>query len=154
MKRVWAISSLSPAGPYTLSGCSRSRSANDFSIPGSPSQWSAWKCVMNTHSTSASPTERSSWRCVPSPQSNSSLSPPWRTSTAGSPRRALGTDPPVPAKNMDISMPATVAAHPIRSPPTRLAPGPFDPQGARWGLLAAAKLRCAVTPSATASLRP
>ncbi len=33
----------------------RSRSANDFNIPGSPSQWSAWKWVMNTLSMSASP---------------------------------------------------------------------------------------------------
>ena len=109
MKRVSAISCLSPAGPYTVSGCSRSRSAKDLSIPGSPNQWSAWKWVMNTHSTSASPTERSSWRCVPSPQSNSSRSPPRRTSTAGSPRRGLGTEPPVPAKNSERSMFATVA---------------------------------------------
>src|SRR5271166_152141 len=65
---------------------------------------------MNTASRSSSPTERSIWRCVPSPQSNSRRSPPRRTSTAGSPRRALGADPAVPRKNSDRSMLATVAA--------------------------------------------
>ncbi len=91
------------------SGCSRSRSAKDLSIPGSPSQWSAWKWVMNTQPTSASPTERINWRCVPSPQSNSSRSPPRRRRIAGSPRRGLGTEPPVPAKNRERSIGATVA---------------------------------------------
>ncbi len=108
--RISPISCFSPTGPYTVSGSLRSRSAKDLSMPGSPSQWSAWKCVMNTLSRSSSPTERSSWRCVPSPQSNSRRSPPRRMSTAGSPRRALGTEPAVPAKNSDRSMVATVAA--------------------------------------------
>ena len=40
--------------------------------------------------------------------------PPRRTSSAGSPRRALGTEPPVPAKNRDRSMPATVASDAVR----------------------------------------
>ncbi len=65
---------------------------------------------MKMLSRSSSPTERSSWRCVPSPQSNSSRSPPRRISIAGRPRRALGTEPAVPAKNSDRSMGATVAA--------------------------------------------
>ena len=45
-------------------------------MPGSPSQWSAWKWVMKTASRSGRPAERSSCRWVPSPQSNSSRSPP------------------------------------------------------------------------------
>src|SRR5690242_6225803 len=45
-----------------------------------------------------------SWRWVPSPQSNNQRSPPRRTSTAGRPRRAVGTLPAVPAKNTDRSM--------------------------------------------------
>src|SRR5437879_1508276 len=52
---------------------------------------------------STSPTERTSWRCVPSPQSNSTRSPPRMSSTAGRPRRALGTAPPVPRKNSERS---------------------------------------------------
>src|SRR4051794_24454563 len=59
---------------------------------------------MNTASTSGRPIERSSCCWVPSPQSNSSRSPPARSSSAGSPRRAVGTDPAVPAKNSDRSM--------------------------------------------------
>ena len=88
-----------------MSRCaSRSRSSKDFSIPGSPSQWSACRCVRNTHSTSGNPTVRISCLCVPSPQSKSHRSPPRRTSAAGSPRRAVGTLPAVPAKNTDRSM--------------------------------------------------
>ena len=51
-----------------------------------------------------SPTERSSCCWVPSPQSMRMLSPPARRRIAGSPRRAVGTDPAVPAKNTDRSM--------------------------------------------------
>src|SRR5687767_11720217 len=72
-------------------------------MPGSPNQWSRWKCVMKTASTSGSPVERSSWRWVPSPQSNSRRSPPARISVAGRPRRAVGTLPPVPAKKTERS---------------------------------------------------
>ena len=54
--RIAPISSSQPASARTrVSGCSRSRRANDFSIPGSPSQWSAWKWVMNTLSKSSEP---------------------------------------------------------------------------------------------------
>src|SRR3954468_24490228 len=49
------------------------------------------------------PIDRTSWRCVPSPQSNSRRSPPRRTSSAGSPRRAGGAAPAVPAKKTDRS---------------------------------------------------
>ena len=66
---------------------SRPRRLKVFSIPGSPSQWSAWKWVRKISSRSIRPIERTSWRWVPSPQSNSSRSPPRRTSVAGSPRR-------------------------------------------------------------------
>ena len=83
----------SPGGPWTASGRSRPRRSKVFSMPGRPSQWSAWKWVMKMSVRSASPTERSSWRCVPSPQSNRIRSPPRRTSSAGSPRRAVGTEP-------------------------------------------------------------
>src|SRR4051794_25714122 len=73
-------------------------------MPGSPSQWSAWWWVRNTACMSGRPTVRSNWRCVPSPQSNSSRSPPRRSSVAGRPRRAVGTEPAVPAKNSDRSI--------------------------------------------------
>src|SRR4051794_27844347 len=53
---------------------------------------------------SGRPTVRRSWRWVPSPQSNSRRSPPRRRSTAGMPRRAVGTEPAVPAKNSDRSI--------------------------------------------------
>src|SRR3954471_23497146 len=59
---------------------------------------------MKTSSNSTRPIERSSWRCVPSPQSKSRRSPPRRSSVAGSPRRAVGTEPAVPAKNSDRSI--------------------------------------------------
>src|SRR5215217_6833680 len=59
---------------------------------------------MNSSSSSTSPTERRSCRCVPSPQSNSSRSPPRRTSVAGRPRRALGAEPAVPMKSTSRSM--------------------------------------------------
>src|SRR4051812_26931165 len=59
---------------------------------------------MNTSWMSLSPMERTSWRCVPSPQSNRMRSPPRRTSSAGRPRRAVGAEPAVPAKNSDRSM--------------------------------------------------
>ena len=94
----------SPRGPWTVSGRSRCRSANVFSIPGSPSTWSAWKWVMNRSSSSISPTELISWRWVPSPQSISSRSPPRRMSVAGSPRRGLGDEPAVPRKRTSRSM--------------------------------------------------
>ena len=42
-------------------------------------------------------------RWVSSPQSNSSRSPPRRRIT-GSPRRAVGIEPPVPAKKIDKSI--------------------------------------------------
>src|SRR3954447_10813637 len=58
---------------------------------------------MKIASSSGSPTERSSCCWVPSPQSNSSLSPPARSRIAGSPRRAVGTEPAVPAKNKERS---------------------------------------------------
>ena len=61
---------------------------------------------MNTAPTSGRPTERSSCCWVPSPQSNRIRSPPARSSSAGSPRRAVGTDPAVPAKKSDTSMAA------------------------------------------------
>src|SRR4051794_15961013 len=53
---------------------------------------------------SASPTDLSSWRWVPSPQSKRMRSPPRRTSSAGSPRRAVGAEPAVPAKKSERSM--------------------------------------------------
>ena len=53
---------------------------------------------------SGSPTVRSSWRWVPSPQSKSRRSPPRRSSVAGRPRRAVGTEPAVPAKKSERSM--------------------------------------------------
>src|SRR5918995_306705 len=59
---------------------------------------------MKTASSSGRPIERSSCCWVPSPQSNSSRSPPARSSSAGSPRRAEGTEPAVPAKNSERSM--------------------------------------------------
>ena len=58
---------------------------------------------MKTASSSGRPTERSSCCWVPSPQSNRSRSPPARSSSAGSPRRAVGTEPAVPAKKTDRS---------------------------------------------------
>ena len=61
---------------------------------------------MKTSVRSVRPTDRSSWRCVPSPQSIRIRSAPRRTSTAGRPRRALGTEPAVPAKKTENSMPA------------------------------------------------
>src|SRR5919108_3758548 len=87
-----------------VSDRSRARRSNVLSMPSKPSQWSRWKCVMKIASSSASPTERSSCCCVPSPQSNSSRSPPARSSRAGSPRRAEGTDPAVPAKKSERSI--------------------------------------------------
>src|SRR3954454_8229182 len=59
---------------------------------------------MKIASSSGSPTERRSCCWVPSPQSNSSRSPPARSSIAGSPRRAVGTEPAVPAKKSERSM--------------------------------------------------
>src|SRR3954452_3992734 len=59
---------------------------------------------MKTSVISLSPTDRTSWRCVPSPQSTSRRSPPRRTSSAGSPRRAVGAEPAVPAKKSERSM--------------------------------------------------
>src|ERR1700730_14474065 len=88
---------------------------------------------MNTLSMSASPIERTSWRCVPSPQSNSSRSPPRLTSTAGSPRRALGTDPPVPTKNSERSMAATVAARGVSTQRPSPRVGPPDHFDLRQG---------------------
>src|SRR6059036_1080193 len=61
---------------------------------------------MNTSVMSLSPIERTSWRCVPSPQSKSTRSPPRRTSRAGRPRRAVGAEPAVPAKNSERSIAA------------------------------------------------
>src|SRR5438034_4620255 len=61
---------------------------------------------MKTSVMSLRPIERTSWRCVPSPQSNSTRSPPRRTSRAGSPRRAVGAEPAVPAKNSERSIAA------------------------------------------------
>ena len=71
------------AARRATSSRSRARRSNDFTIPTRPSQWSRWKWVMNTASSSGSPTERSSCCWVPSPQSNSSRSPPARSSVRG-----------------------------------------------------------------------
>src|SRR4051794_30701478 len=68
---------------------------------------------MNTSWMSLRPIERTSWRCVPSPQSKRMRSPPRRTSSAGRPRRAVGAEPAVPAKNRERSM--TVSLRPERS---------------------------------------
>src|SRR3954470_6559455 len=73
-------------------------------MPGRPSQWSAGRWLRYTASTPGRPTVRRSWRWVPSPQSNRSRSPPRRSRTAGRPRRAVGTDPAVPAKNSERSI--------------------------------------------------
>src|SRR3954454_177571 len=59
---------------------------------------------MKIASSSGSPTERRSCCWVPSPQSNSSRSPPARSSIAGSPREAVGTEPVLPAKKSERSM--------------------------------------------------
>ena len=59
---------------------------------------------MKIASSSGSPTERSSCCWVPSPQSNRMRSPPARSSSAGRPRRAVGTEPAVPAKKSERSM--------------------------------------------------
>src|SRR3954449_5649297 len=59
---------------------------------------------MKIASSSGSPTERRSCCWVPSPQSNSSRSPPARSRVAGSPRRAVGTEPAVPAKKSERSI--------------------------------------------------
>src|SRR3954469_3983101 len=98
------MTSRSGAGPWMVSGRLRSRRSNVFSIPGSPSQWSTCKWVMKTSLMSLRPMDRTSWRCVPSPQSKSRRSPPRRTSSAGSPRRAVGAEPAVPAKKSERSM--------------------------------------------------
>src|SRR5206468_11522144 len=58
---------------------------------------------MKTSSSSIRPIDLSSWRWVPSPQSNSSRSPPRRTSVAGSERRAVGAEPAVPMKRTSRS---------------------------------------------------
>src|SRR4051794_38614189 len=63
---------------------------------------------MKIASMSGSPTERSNCCCVPSPQSNRSRSPPARSRIAGSPRRAVGTDPAVPAKKIERSTRVTL----------------------------------------------
>src|SRR5436305_15119511 len=68
---------------------------------------------------SARPIVATSWRWVPSPQSKSTLSPPRRTSSAGIPRRAVGTDPAVPAKNTERSTRAVCQA---RGDRTRVRP--------------------------------
>ena len=60
--------------------------------------------MRKTASSSGRPIERSSCCWVPSPQSNSSRSPPARSSSAGSPRRAEGTEPAVPAKKSERSI--------------------------------------------------
>src|SRR5690242_6758011 len=65
---------------------------------------------MNTSVSSISPAELTSCRCVPSPQSNRMRSPPRRTSSDGSPRRAVGIEPAVPAKNTDRSTSRSVSA--------------------------------------------
>ena len=61
---------------------------------------------MKIASSSGSPAERSSCCWVPSPQSNRIRSPPARSRIAGSPRRAVGTEPAVPAKKSERSMAA------------------------------------------------
>src|SRR4051794_41524594 len=65
---------------------------------------------MKIASSSGSPTDRRSCFCVPSPQSNRICSPPARSRIAGSPRRAVGTEPAVPAKKSDRSTRLTVVA--------------------------------------------
>src|SRR5215213_3250134 len=59
---------------------------------------------MKTASSSGRPAERSSCCWVPSPQSIRIRSPPARSRIAGRPRRAVGTDPAVPAKNTERSI--------------------------------------------------
>src|SRR4051794_18741487 len=59
---------------------------------------------MKIASSSGSPAERSSCCWVPSPQSKRMRSPPARSRIAGSPRRAVGTEPAVPAKKSERSM--------------------------------------------------
>src|SRR6266540_6994704 len=49
--------------------------------------------------------ERCIWRWEPSPQSNSRRSPPTRASRQAVARRAVGTEPPVPRKTTERSMP-------------------------------------------------
>ncbi len=89
-----------------VSGRSRERRSKVLSIPTSPSQWSRWKWVMKIASSSGRPIDRRSCCWVPSPQSNRMRSPPARSTIAGSPRRAVGTDPAVPAKKSERSIAA------------------------------------------------
>src|SRR5919202_1431345 len=115
--------SLSPGGPCTASGRSRPRRSKVLSRPAGPSQWSAWKWVRNTSSTSGRPMERTSWRWAPSPQSKRRRSPPRRTSRAGMPRRAVGTEPAVPAKKTSRSIAASlVQRHQLEADPLCLHP--------------------------------
>ena len=91
---------------------------------------------MKTSSSSTRPTERTSWRWVPSPQSNSSRSPPRRTSVAGRPRRALGAEPAVPRKRTSRSMGPILTREPSstsskRPRRRRRARGPSCARGAR-----------------------
>src|SRR5579863_4402283 len=65
---------------------------------------------MKTSVTSLRPPAWRSWRCVPSPQSIRIRSAPRRTRRAGIPRRALGTDPAVPANITESSISAEGSA--------------------------------------------
>ena len=59
---------------------------------------------------------------MPSPQSKRIRSPPARSSSAGSPRRAVGTEPAVPAKNSETSMFGTeVSGTPRRARAARVS---------------------------------
>ena len=71
-----------PGGPKTSSGFSRPRRSNVLSIPGSPSQWSAWWCVRKTR---RGPAGR---RCAAAGAAS-----PRRSRTAGGRRRAARAGP-------------------------------------------------------------
>ena len=98
---------------------------------------------MKIASSSGSPTERSSCCWVPSPQSNRMRSPPARSSSAGRPRRAVGTEPAVPAKKSERSMAAprleraaarSAGARPRRSRSPSCASGARAALGRRAGV--------------------
>ena len=76
---------------------------------------------------SLNPPERSNWRWVPSPQSIRIRSAPRRTSSAGSPRRALGTDPAVPANITENSIAAERSAPAMLTASEAVTPRPPRP---------------------------
>src|SRR3989442_74179 len=141
------MTSRSGAGPWTVSGSSRSRRSKVLSMPGRPSQWSTCRWVMNTSVMSLRPIERTSWRCVPSPQSNSTRSPPRRTSRAGRPRRAVGAEPAAPAKNSERAIAARSVVAVCVAVVVLLSPAPSDDGPGRDGA-AYPGLRGATAPAA------